>query len=359
MAFLEVMLPNRPVLHHVAALHVLEAAIGRPLEITFVNQSISLSDDDLYNLSNRGIFPIGVGSGRLYKDRGFGSETAVIVHELRSVGKILQKDKVLDDLVTMMDLNNNHQSRQGGYLRRQPYSVAWIMRQGYRLGNDPSEVEFSSTDEEVVRRVMHVVASYLEANRRNGSINLGAREQAMCTAAMQLLPGGDTANKGPRNHQGPMTVSRYIRDMFVLGLSEDEMLEKAEWFVRVHDRAKERQVAARKRIDAGGFSMFELPGYTESGTWIDSDDPYLLEDLAKTKSHPLVVMRSSRGNVIIMSVMFDLSGAASLFLSKEQCWYYQASPQFLANGTEGVEDIPTVFSREVIESGLGETVCYK
>ena len=358
MAFSEVMLPNRPVLHHVAALHVLEAAIGRPLEITFVNQSISLSDDDLYNLSNRGIFPIGVGSGRLYKDRGFGSETAVIVHELRSVG-ILQEDKVLDDFVTMMDLNNNHQSRQGGYLRRQPYSVAWIMRQGYRLGNDSSEVEFLSTDEDVVRRVMHVVAVYLEANRHNGGINLGLREQVMRTPAMQLLPSGDTANKGPRNHQGPMTVSRYIRDMFVLGLSEDEMLEKAGWFVSVHDRAKERQAAARKRIDAGGFSMFELSDYaTETGIWVDSDDPYLLEELAKTKNYPLVVMRNSQGNVIIMSVMFDLSGCAS-FLSHEQCWYYQASPQFLANGTEGVKDMPTALSREVIESWLGETVCYK
>jgi len=357
MVFTQVMMPYRSMLDRAAAVHVLETAIGKTLNIQFVNQKVSLSDDDLDTLSDKGIFPIGVGVGRTYKDRGFGSETAVIVHELRSVGKIPAQNNVLDSFVVMMNLNNNHKIKQGGYLRRQPYSVAWIMRQGYRLGNDPDEVEFQFTDEDVVRRAMHVVAVYLEASRQCGRPNLGLREKVMRSPAMQLLPEGETPNKGPRNHQGPMTVSRYIRDMFVLGLPEDEILEQAEWFVRVHDRTKERQAAARKRVDAGGFSRFELSEYREVGTWVDSDDPYLLEELAYNRS--LVVMRNSRGNVIIMSTKFDLSGVASVLLSKEQCWYYQGSPQLLTNGTEGVEEVPTRLSRREIEDDLNFAVCYK
>lgn len=357
MAFSKVMMPHRPTLDRVAALHVLEATIKRSLEIAFVNQTIPLSDDDLEILSDNGIFPMGVGLGRTYGDRGFGSETGVIVHELRLAGKISPQDKVLDNFVAMMDHNNNP-NQNGGYLRRQPYSINWIMRQAYRLGNDPSEVKFIFTDEEITRRVMHVVAVYLEANLRNGHVTLGVREQVMRAPAMQLLPAGKTPDEGPRNHQSPMTISRYVRDMFILELSEDEMIEKVKWFVRVHDRARERKSAAKKQVCAGGFDIFELSGYREVGTWVDSDDPYLLEELVENR--PLVVMRSSKGNVIIMSKKFDLSGTARLFLNQERCWYYQASSQIqiLANGTERVQDTPTGLRQDEIELGIGTTICY-
>lgn len=347
MAFSKAMMPHRSTLDRATALYLLETAIGRPMEIQFVNQTISLSDDDLNVLSDEGIFPLGVGRGRTYRDRGFGSETAVIVHELRSACKLSTENAVLDNVIAMMDADNRN-----GKFRRQPYSVCWIMRQGYRLGHDPSETGYTFTDEEVVRRGMHVVAVYLEANQHNRHINLGMREQMMRTPTMQLLPEG-----GPRNHQGPMTVSRYIRDMFMLGLPEDDISQRVKWFVRVHDRAKERQAAAKNLVEAGGFDIFELSSYREVGTWVDSDDPYLLENLAKNR--PLVVMRRSNGNVIIMSTKFDLSGTASALMNREQCWYYQASPQILANGTEGIEEAPTAFYRQVIERDINRTVFYK
>lgn len=352
MIFSTVMMPHRPTLDRGTALYILETTIGKRLEIQFVNQTIPLSNEDLAALSDKGIFSIGVGLGQIYRDRGFGSETAAIVDELRSVGKIATHDRMLDNIIVLMDADNRN-----GQLRHQPYSVEWAMRQGYRFGNDPSEVRFIFTDEEVVRRGMHVVAVYLEANRHCEHIDLGTREQVMRMPAMHLLPEGKTPNKGPRNHQGPMTVSRYIRDMFVLGVPENEIMQRSEWFVRVHDRAKERQAEAKKRVDAGGFDTFELSGYREVGTWVDSDDPYLLDNLAR--NHPLIVMKSSKGNIIIMSTKFDLSGAASLFKSQEKCWYYQASPQILANGTEGTYATPTGLSRATIERGLDQTVCYK
>ena len=241
-----------------------------------MSQNTLLFNEDLQALSDQGIFTIGVGCGLKYTDRGFHSETSAILYELRSIEKISESDPVLDHFAWMMNMNNDHQSKKGGgYLRRQPYAVTWIMRQAYRLGHDPSEVGFTFTDEEVVRRGIHVIAVYLDVNRHPKNIDLGIRKQVMRTPAMQLLPAGapNNPNKGPRNHQGPMTVSRYIRDMFVLGTPEDEMVQRAKWFVRVHDRAKERQTMAREQVDAGGFDTFTLSNYREVGTWVDSDDP--------------------------------------------------------------------------------------
>ncbi len=353
MSYTEVMLPRRPVIDRAIAFYLFEKAIGRPLKIKFVSQNIHLSNNDIERLSHQGIFTIGVGSGLKYTDRGFDSETSAILHELRSVEKIPDHDPVLDDLARMMDMNNDHHSKQGGYLRRQPYAITWIMRQAYRLGHDASEVNFCFDDEEVVRRAVHVVTVYVETSRRNERLSLGLREQVMRTPAMQLLPEGGTPNKGPRNHQVPMTVSHYIRDMFLSCVPADEMLERTEWFVRVHNRAQARQADAKEMAKSQSFETFPIGNRDEeAGIWLDSDDPYLLEELAKSRS--LVVMRRSTGNVIIMSKDFNLSAVADTFLRKEPGqWYYQSKPQLLANGTENVDMDSSGLSRNTVESNIG------
>ncbi|TSC67289.1 MAG: hypothetical protein G01um101466_748 [Parcubacteria group bacterium Gr01-1014_66] len=351
MPYTEAMLPCRPVIDRAIAFYLFEKAIGRPLKIRFVSQNVHLSNDDIERLSGQGIFTIGVGSGLKYTDRGFGSETSAILHELRSVGKIPGHDPVLDDLARMMDINNDHHSRRGGYLRRQPYAITWIMRQAYRLGHDADEADFAFTDEDVVHRGVHVAAVYIEASRRNERLGLGLREQIIASPAMQLLPEGGP-NKGPRNHQGPMTVSRYVRDMFLCCVSEDKMLERTGWFVRVHDRAQARQTTAKEMAKSQSFETFPIDDRDEVGTWVDSDDPYLLEELAK--SCPLVVMRRSTGNVIIMSKDFNLSSVADMFLREEpEQWYYQSKPQLLANGTENVDADSSGLSRDTIQDDIG------
>lgn len=346
MAYTEVILPSRAVIDRAIAFYLFEKAVGTSLKIRFASQNVHLSNDDLQVLSDKGILTIGVGSGLKYTDRGFGSETSAMLDELRSVNKIPEHDHVLDDLARMMDVNNDHKSDKGGFLRRQPYAITWIMRQAYRLGHDASEINFCFDDEEVVRRAVHVVSTYIDACRRNNHA-LALREQAMSSAAMASLPIGKA-----RTHQGPMTVSRYVRDMFACGLQENEMVERAQWFVRVHNRVQARQANAKKIAQNQLFDIFLIDNCDKTGTWIDSDDPYLLEELAKKCS--LVVMRNSKGNIIIMSRDFSLSALADLFLSREpDHWYYQGKPQLLANGTENVVMNASGMSRDTIESDIG------
>jgi|GEM_PF-3269360 len=359
MAFTTALLPNRPTLDPINALRVAEMATGEIMSrIKFMNHNAHLSNDDLCTMESEGIFPIGVGYGQTYREReidgrGFSSETALILYELRSANKIPDDDTHQDRLSEMLDRDN-----ENGYLRQQPYSGYWIVQQAYRMGHDLSEIDFVFTDEGIVRRAMHLVSTYVAACESGVHLNAEDRQQILRLPAMQLLP-----EKGPaRTHQGPLTVSRYIRDMVICGLHEDEILERAEWFVRVHDRAKERQYAADKMADTYVFDTFPLNRYnryTELGTWADSDDPYLLAALAKRRD--LVAMSSSKGNVIVMSKRFNLYGAASCLIKAEpDRWHYEAkSRNIIANGTESVDADPTALFRAALESIIGRHIVYK
>lgn len=347
MPFTTVLISKRPTIDRIAAFHMMEKALRRSLDIQFSDHTITLSDEELLFLAEKGTLTIGVGQGRTYRQREmsgkkYGSETAIIIYELSmlSPSYIFYNDRVLKNFIQMMDRNNND-----GYLRRQPYSINWIVIQAYRLGHDSSEKNFMFTDQDVVRLGVHVIKVYLECLSLR-EFDLSSREQVMQTPAMSLLP------KKARGHQGPMTVSRYIRDMFMLGESENEIYKRADWFIRVHDRANERQKRADRVAQSQEFSQFIIGSSGNICVWIESDDPYLLWSLAK--HYDLVVLRSSNGNIIMASRLYDLSMVANTFMSAEPgLWYHEPDNlTILANGTESVEAQPTNFSRQEIEEAI-------
>ena len=86
---------------------------------------------------------------------------------------------------------------------------------------------------------------------------------------------------------------------------------------------------------------------------MDSDDPYLMAALAKPDMYDLVVMHSSRGNVIVMSRSFHLSGVAHALIKKEPLqWHYNPQRNILSNGTESVDVVPTGLPRKEIECDI-------
>lgn len=360
MAFSKVLVSHRPTVDRIGAFDILQKTVGSPLTICFANQEIVLSDADLHDLVKAGTFSIGVGKGRTYRDREidgqkFGSETAVILYELRKMKQIPAVDPVLDEFARMMDVNNDK-----GNLVRQPYSVPWIIRQGYRLSADSAETNFSFDHVEVVRRARHVIGAFINASEMGGKRDKATLERAKNALAVKLLPQGNA-----RTHYGPMTVSRYIRDMFILGFAEHETVEAAQWFVEVHDRAKVRREQAKELVDAQEqigavkFETFPLGLHDELGTWADSDDPWLMEELAGR--YHLVAMQSSKGNVIIMSKTFDLSAVGQILSGMEPGrWKYIPGQQnIVANGTEGVEVISTDLPKAIIQRATGLKVVLK
>ncbi|MDP3769860.1 MAG: hypothetical protein Q8R40_02905 [bacterium] len=354
-------MPNRSTIDRIAAREILERVVGRPLTTRFMNQEIMLSDADLKALADAGTFSIGVGKSRTYRDREingrkFGSETAIMIYELRQSNLIPATDPVLDEFAKMMDRNN-----KDGYLVHQPNSVNWDIRQGYRLSVDPTEIGFTFDHEEVVRRAGRVIRAFINASEMAGKRDKETLERAKNALALKLLPEGNA-----RIHCGPMTVSRYIRDMFVLGFTEHEMLDNARWFVDIHNRAKARQQLAKQLVDAQEregaikFDTFPLGLHDERGTQVDSDDPYLTEELVGRRH--LVAIQSSKGNVIIMSKKtFDLSGVGKALSDAEpgKWMYLPGSQNIVANGTEGVEVTPTGLSKATIQKFIGLKVVPK
>lgn len=356
MAFFKVLLPHRPTVDRIGSFEIAQRAFGQELEIEFVNQTINLSDADVRALINDGVIPIGVGKGRTYRERSidgkkFGSETALALYNLRAVGHLPPADQVLDDFTAMMSRNNND-----GYLVHQPYSVNQILRDAYRLGHDSEEITFTFSDEEVVRRGAHVVRMYLNA-REKGGIDLGARERIKGMTAVELLP--DWA----RSQNGPMTVLRYMRDMSVFNVLQDEIAYRAQWFIAINDRAAQKEQQAEARVAAGDFETFEIPGQSSTGTWVDSDDPYLLKALAGRRH--LVVMRSHLGNVIIMSKAFNLAKVGAVLQTQEPGrWHTETnlhgkSRNIVANGTESVYERGTGLSRMAIQYVIVANVIHK
>lgn len=344
MNFTSGLLPNRATLDPITALYVLERVIGRTLKIEFANPGMDMSDETLQKLSAKGVFTIGIGKNRTHKDREvqgklFGSEAALMIHELRSIG-LLSQDNILDTFTEMLDRDNTN-----GHLKRQPYSGYWIVQQAYRLGRHGQEEII--TDEEIVRHGMHLVSVYVQASKSKVRPSLALRKHIMNSPAMQFLPEQGAA----RTHQGPLTVSRYIRDMYICKIDEQDIVERTKWFVAVHDWAKKQQQMADHTAESQGFRTFSVGKYKDAGVWVESDSPYLLSAVARR--HDLVVMRSSRGNIIIMSKMFNLAMVAEILQHAEPDgrWHYAPDPlNVLANGTESHDEIEsTNFSREEVE----------
>ena len=346
MIFTEVVLPRWPSIDPIAAYAIFQRAVQhRSLKINFINKDTALSNNDIKVLLQKGILPIGVGKGRTYKDEEdkndkLDSETAVLVRYLYQA-VMIGRDNVLDEFVQMLGKDNLlNKSRLS---KSQPFSTGWIAHQAYRFGCDHAEV---------VRRTAHVVQILLDAARekiKRGRLDLSIRDGAHHTAAMALLPEGAS-----RTHCGPLTVSRYIRDMFLLGYSDDAMIACVQWFIQIHDKAKMRQATADHMARTGSFDTFQLAGKPKVGLWIESDDPYLMTALARL--YDLVVMRSSKGNIIVMTNGFDLSCVAHELARKETCWYYDELRNVLANGTESVHVSPTNLSQQEIEQCISANV---
>ncbi len=341
MAITRVLLPNWAGLDSIVSYALLlERVAGRSLKIEFMSKGALLCTTVAGG--DKSVFPIGVGKGRTYAERvidgrKFNSETEMLIYEFRKQNIVDRDDAVFNDIATLMNRDTDPvQGGEGGCMSvRQPYALGWIGFQAYRLGY---------SHEEVVRRIAHAVSALIGAMRakKEEGFDTGLHMRAKQSQASRLLP------KGHREYYGPFTASRYIRDMMILGYGDADITERVSWFVEVHKKAKACQQAAAEAVAEGGFESFPLRG--ESGTWTENDSPYLMGELARQKN--LVVMRSKKGNIIIMSKAFCMDGVAAILQAQESgLWYYEIRRQgdMLANGTESEPVPPTRFSKESLQ----------
>lgn len=337
MAFSKILLPRFATLDHAVVLEMVQQAMGKQMKVQFAHKNINLP---LEHLASQGVLAIGVGRGRSYREREIGgrkflSEAAVVLNALRSAGQCAANE-ALDNLVVRVGEDNDR-----GTLTNLPYALNWILRQSWRLENNP---------EVWMQRTAEAVRTYLEAACSNGKMDLVMRKRFWNIRPMRLVP------EKKRNHQGPMLVVRYMRDLFALGESEDAIFSRVEPFLSMHDWAKEKGRKAEQQAETDTFETFLIPGHDFLGTWIESDDPYLTSALARRRH--LIAVRNSMGNVILMSKTFDLTRVGKVLAAQEPGrWYLDLlSRNIVPNGTERDPEVPTGLSRKALEYIIGDNV---
>lgn len=309
----KVLLPHRPTVDRIAAFTILEDAAGHLLEIEFVNQTKEFTKEEFERLTNEGAYLLGVGRGETYAELGFKSETSLVVHTLD-----IAKDAALEKLCEVMDKNN-----ATGFLRRQTYSINWIIRQAYRLGYDPMNA---------VRSTQSVVRAFLAALRTE---KRRVTETPEIKALLNVIG----------RQFGPFSVSRFVRDFTIATNEQTSVLPLAQWFVTVHDKAKIAQETAEARAMSERFEEFRVPTHLRGyGIWVEDDDPYLASELAKHRD--LVVARSGKGNIVIFSRLLNLAPVGEILADERDSddhpvWMYDARFNAVFNGTESVESVPT------------------
>lgn len=316
----KVLLPHRPTVDRIAALTILEDAVGHLLEIEFVNQTKVFTKEEFDLLTSEGVYLLGVGRGETYAELGFKSETSFMVHVLD-----ITKDAALEKLCEIMDRNN-----ATGFLRKQAYSINWIIRQAYRLGYDPVNV---------VRKTQDVVCVFL------GALRVEKKEFTETPEIKAFL-----MNVG--RQFGPFSVSRFVRDFATVTVNEHTpVMPFASWFITIHDKAKIAQEDAEARAHER-FEEFRVPTRLRGfGVWTEDDSPYLASELAKQRD--LVVARNANGNIVIFSRLLNLAPVGEQLADERDSdghpiWQYDSRFNAVFNGTESVESSPTKKSKEEI-----------
>lgn len=307
----KVLLPHRPTADRIAALTILEDAVGHLLEVEFVNQTRVFTKEEFERLTGEGVYLLGVGRGETYAELGFRSETSLMANMLG-----ITKDAAMEKLCEIMDRNN-----ATGFLRKQSYSVNWIIRQAYRLDYDPVNV---------VRKTQDVVRAFLTALRA---------EKKEFTETPEIKSFLNVVGR----QFGPFTVSRFVRD-FMTANGKTPVLPFASWFVTVHDKAKIAQEDAEARAHER-FEEFRVPTRLRGfGVWIEDNNPYLAGELAKQRD--MVVARNAGGNIVIFSRLLNLASVGEQLADERDSdgyplWQYDSRFNAVFNGTESVESLPT------------------
>ncbi len=220
-------------------------------------------------------------------------------------------------------------NNQTGYLKGFPYSMAWTMRELYKLpGYDHHEV---------FDRAGEVIHTWLEA-----------QESTSDTAYCDEGHIAEIFNKVDRHRQfGPFSVSRYIRDLWQLGNDIDEITEEAGFWVDGHDRAKAAIEDGKREFATMAKTSFVVNDLI--CTALETDNPFVIK--AGSYACDILVAKNSRtGQAVIMTKKANTAPLARELRTREgELWYHQASQGIVLNGGFMYSGLtPTALSLETL-----------
>ena len=287
-----VVMLHSPPIDKIGALVLLERRTSGEIPVYRFWETNRCTRAQLGSWRAQGIEPIDLGNEK-YHQAGMPSAAAYTAK--RHGMTVSAGEKALLDILA----KNN----ESGWLKGRPFSTAWILRELYELGYDPQQV---------VRRVAHVVSCFVR-------VEDGERVPARDGATMEKIFWCELRRM--RNSQfAPMTIPRYLRDMWYLGYQPDKIREMTKWWTHGWNEAKN----AHKQAQAAFPRMrrVEFRASTRRCALVHTDDKFVVRVAAQ--AYDILVVRKSAGQVGILAQKVSLLRLYGWLKAQEPTIWHQA-----------------------------------
>lgn len=326
-----VVLPNKPPIDKVVAATLVMFRNSKPLtSVTFWDDNqVPLEkfgewrDAHQYPIDMMKYHEVGVASATDYTAIHLG-----MVEWTKGVGVTASNlTPGFEKLRLMINKNNKK-----GHLRAMKFSVPYLIRETYELKGD--DTDFHA---ELVSKAMDIVQSF--ATVENGAVvarSIEELEAALPDLVSRLRPSMDQ----------PLTIGRYLSDLWFLGTSPQEIREKVEFWLAQYDAVANRLAEAEKTLSKLQPKKWSAAG--EAGIVLRSDDHFLLKAATRSRQWGIRIVVTGPGHTTISTNQLDLSKMYEVLKRLEpDRWYYQPNMGALINGGPQYTAVePTGYSTE-------------
>lgn len=325
-AYKGVIMLNKPPIDKIAALALLERALGTSVPIAQFWESNRCSPEQMLEWEAGNLLPIDIGDEK-YHQSGFGSATERVAEMFELNSPAERK------LVELMNKNNQTGNLKAGG----PLSVAWSVRELYEF-DDFDQRDIVARAKDVVHAYLKVLAGDWDASRSNPGLS-----GAMPELVQETVKG----------NFAPFTTSRYLRDLWFTGTPVEDIKEKVRWWLEGGKRAKANVDRAKAEYDRMKNTVYEARtagGKSTTYILLETADRFLVKAAGYDRGVGVRVVKNPvTGHGLIAGQKHTNLAALATVLEREEpgLWYYARETQTLINGGQQyVETPPTRYSLE-------------
>lgn len=312
----QAVIPNESPIDKIGALVLVERRKQQSFKRIMLFSYPQCPAEKMEEWRRKGVLPIDIGEEKYNQMEEVGGSAA----EITALKLGLELTSAERDVLAMLARNN-----ETGYLKGQPHSIPWMMRELYALD--------SYGPVEVISRVSHVAEVYLAVEE--------AKEGDLEEWNEEWLP--DLCAKVKNSNFAPLTTGRYLKDLAMLGFEREEIEESVGWWVRAWELLRAMYAAAQDQFKTLSWEGKEyFIGDNRLCRLLDTDDPFVVKVAAR--SCDVLVARRSSGLVGVLTRQGNLDAFAEALVRMEPVhwsgrkaqgpivWYYQQKAGCLVNG---------------------------
>jgi hypothetical protein len=303
LTFTGVVMPWKSPIDKIAALAMLLRHNNASLETLEYFTRNDISDREIAVWEGNKVYPIDIGR-RKYSQANVGSATEWLAKQYSL--ELSHGERVLVNLI-----NKNNKS---GFLKNFKFAVPRLVRELYEL--DESE-SWALT---VINAAVDVVNAFLNA------WEMGSRNDLM-DADLQRL-----ATKLSESAGEPLTLGRYLQDLWKLGESSEAIQQKIEFWRNGERRLQEERTRANAEFRAIE-NREEFDACNVRGIVLHTDDRFLADAATRTRDYGIRIFVQHDGHTVVSTNRFQLGALYDELQRRERGrWYYNREMGVLING---------------------------